>query len=341
MARKIEAPIYETSSADLTRSDYRIESEHGVSVFVRCVEPKKKVSAVPVLLLHGARAGCVASFDLDLPGGSLTADLALTGHPVYLMDARGYGYSTRLDEMSRDPDQLPPLVRSDEVVTDIERVVEFILRDTGRNRLAVMGWATGSQWLAHFSSVRPDLVSHLILYNSLWPVRGPWPMGDALEDSRHPGHLRPGAPGGYGRATAESLLGRWEESIPVSDPDTWRDPDIAAEYARTATTADPMAAESDPPSLRTPLGAMADSFLLSRGHRLFDPAKITANVLIVRSELDFWSRQIDVDAATRDLTHAHSVHAGILPGATHFAHLDRPEHGRSRLIELLTSFLSS
>ena len=49
-------------------------------------------------------------------------------------------------------------------------------------------------------------------------------------------------------------------------------------------------------------------------------------------------------AEDRDLLHAHLVNAGevkvvTLAGATHYAHLDRPERGRQALIDALTAFL--
>ena len=52
----------------------------------------------------------------------------------------------------------------------------------------------------------------------------------------------------------------------------------------------------------------------------------------------FWSRPED-----RELLIAHLVHAPIkrlvtIPGATHFVHLDRNEHGRQQFLDALIQF---
>jgi pimeloyl-ACP methyl ester carboxylesterase len=51
-------------------------------------------------------------------------------------------------------------------------------------------------------------------------------------------------------------------------------------------------------------------------------------VLIIRSELDFWSRAEDVAGLRAHLVNAASVEAVTLEQATHFVHLDRPSRGR-------------
>jgi hypothetical protein len=44
---------------------------------------------MPLILLHGARVPGLASFDLAVPDGSLAEELALAGHRVFVMHARG------------------------------------------------------------------------------------------------------------------------------------------------------------------------------------------------------------------------------------------------------------
>ena len=78
----------------------------------------KDSESEPIILVHGARVPGVASFDLDVPGGSLAADLAASGLCVYIVDIRGYGDSTRPAAMSEPADNNPPLVRSPEPVVD-------------------------------------------------------------------------------------------------------------------------------------------------------------------------------------------------------------------------------
>src|SRR4029453_5475113 len=87
----------------------------GIRIYVREVRrTAPPTKGVPLLLLHGARVPGVASFDLPVAGGSLAATLAAAGHVTFIMDARGYGRSTRPREMSEPPEAHPPLVHSDE-----------------------------------------------------------------------------------------------------------------------------------------------------------------------------------------------------------------------------------
>jgi pimeloyl-ACP methyl ester carboxylesterase len=106
--------LAETTSAELCREDYTVASEPGLSLHVRQVRSGGATVPPPVILLHGARVPGVASFDLPVPGGSLAADLAHSGRPVFVMDARGYGGSTRPGQDG--PRDGRPLVSSREVV---------------------------------------------------------------------------------------------------------------------------------------------------------------------------------------------------------------------------------
>lgn len=216
------------SSPELLRHDFTITRDESVSLAVRQVlDPRVDPHLRPVLLLHGARAAGIASFDLDLPGGSLAADLASAGHPVFLMDAHNYRYSSREPAMDLSPDQNGPLTRSDDVVRDIDAVTASILDRRGTGKVAAIGWATGGQWLAHCAATFPTRVSHLALLNSIWPVAGEWSIGANLGDPERPGETLVGALSAYGYATESALLSRWEDSIPHTPPDTWRDPKIA------------------------------------------------------------------------------------------------------------------
>src|SRR5260370_25939455 len=67
---------------------------------------------------------------------------------------------------------------------------------------------------------------------------------------------------------------------------------------------------------------------------------ITVSTLVLASERDFWSRPEDHQALIEDLVHSRKVRAVVIPGATHFVHLDRAERGRSRLLNEIGGFLT-
>lgn len=326
-----------------TRTDLRVTSDPGVQIAVREVRPARPSPRPPVLLLHGARVPGVASFDLPVPGGSLAGDLAAAGHRVYIMDARGYGASARPRSMDQDPLANPPAVRSDQVVRDVASVVDLISRRTEHQRVALLGWATGGHWLGQYAAAHPHRVSHLVLYNTLYGAHDGHPTlgrGSDYEDPARPGQFHAAAFGAYRFNTADSLLPSWDAGIPVGDKAVWRDPAVVAAYQRAALASDPTSGTRTPPSFRAPTGALEDSFLLATGRQLWDASLITAPTLILRSEYDFWSRPEDPRAMRDHLVHAANVRSVELSGATHYAHLDRHDHGRGQLLAETTAFLA-
>ncbi|MEU6644733.1 alpha/beta fold hydrolase [Saccharomonospora sp. NPDC046836] len=335
----------------LIRTDFHVSSDPGVRIAVREVRtPGGPRDTPPVLLLHGARVPGVASFDLPVAGGSLAADLARAGHRVYVMDARGYGGSTRPPSLAEPPEANPPeanppeanppAVRSNAVVRDIAAVVDRI----GRGRqVALLGWATGGHWLGQYAAAYPDWVSRLVLYNTLYGPNPEHPTlgrGSGYEDPNRPGQFNAGRYGAYRLNTAESLLPSWDSSIPVEDKTTWRDPAVVNAYVRAALKSDPTSDSRSPASFRAPSGALEDSFYLATGRQLWDASLITAPTLILRSEYDFWSRAEDVRLLEEHLVHAPAVRAVELAQATHFAHLDRMQRGRGQFLTEVTRFLS-
>ncbi|MBW8816420.1 MAG: alpha/beta fold hydrolase [Caulobacterales bacterium] len=338
--RSLDSP---SGDPGLDRREFTTWTADGQSIFVREVRPRRAARG-PILLLHGARVPGLASFDLPVPGGSLAEDLArLTGRPVYVMDARGYGRSGRPPALSENPTANPPQARAFQVVRDVGAVVEAAKRRSGQPDVALLGWATGGMWAAFYASLEPENVRHLVTLNALYggsdkhPMLGP---GSATSDPHDPDRLNPSI-GAYTWYDAASLFPGWDRSIPIADKSAWRDPHIAEAYAQAALASDPQSAQSSPPRFRAPLGAIEDSFYQACGRRLFDAGSIRARTLVLRSELDFWSRPEDAAAFQRDAVHAADLQSVVLAGATHFAHLDRPPHGRDELLRRVAQHLAT
>jgi pimeloyl-ACP methyl ester carboxylesterase len=327
-----------------TRADHRVTSAPGIEIAVREVRPASRIDSArpPVLLVHGARVPGVASFDLPVEGGSLAADLAAAGFRVYVMDARGYGRSTRPARMEQPPEGGAPIARSSEVVEDIGAVVQWIVKRTGAPRVALVGWATGGHWSGYYASRYPRHVARLVLYNTMYGGGSNHPAfgrGSELEDPKRRGTFNRQAFGAYRLADASSLLRNWDTSIPAPDKSAWRDPNVAAAYVREALASDPTSASRTPPSLRAPSGAMADTFEVASGSQPWDAGLVQAPTLIIAAELDFWSRREDRERLAAHLVNAGAVKQVVIPQATHFVHLDRPQRGRDLLLRELIDFL--
>jgi pimeloyl-ACP methyl ester carboxylesterase len=330
--------------AKTVRSDFKVDGEPGIELFVREVRDEDaKPGKLPVILIHGARVPGVASFDLPVEGGSLAEDIAQQAHRVFVMDARGYGGSTRPKAMDGPPSGRP-LVSSYEVVRDIHAVVRWVQKRTGAQQVALMGWATGGHWAGMYTSLYPEEVSHLVIYNSLYGGTDGHAMlgrGSPSEDPDHPGQFNTKASGPYRLSTAASLMTQWDRSIPMENKNEWRDPLVAQAYQREALASDVTSAKHNPAAFRAPTGAIEDSFYLAIGRQLWDATPITAKVLIMRSEHDFWSRPEDVKMLAAHLVNAREVRVvAILEGATHHVHLDRPERGRDRFLSSVLAFLN-
>lgn len=332
------------TQAEVVRADHFVERGEE-RLFVREVSSgAPRTGLPPILLLHGARVPGVPSFDLPVPGGSLAADLAEAGHIVYVMDAIGYGRSTRPAVMDGPPQAHAPLARTNEIARDVHAVVEWIGQRRDAEQVAIVGWATGGLWAGYYASVHPERVSHLVVMNTLYGGSAEHPTlgaGSDLEDPRHPGRFNAEAFGAYRLSTAASLTPAWDRSIPIDDKSQWRDPAVVAAYEAAALESDSTATTRTPPSFRAPSGAMEDSYYLATGRQLWDASLVLAPTLIVRSGRDFWSRPVDAETLEAHLVHATRVERLDLPDSTHFVHLDRPERGRERLVSAIVRFLAA
>ena len=331
-------PPGSASDPAIERHDRTVASDPRISIAFREVVARGHDDGVPILLVHGAGGGGISSFDVPVPGYSFAEDLARAGHPAYVIDVRGWGRSSRPAALEAPPQANPPAVGSDEAVRDIAAVVDWV-RAHRHRPVAVFGWATGGHWAGMFAARHPDAVSHLVMLNALYGTPGAWSMRARLEESDRPGRLSDSL-GAYSLRTAAGLVQNWEANIPRADKASWRDPKVADAYASTAIESDPTSSQRTPPSARVPTGPLRDSYALASGTKLWEASDVRAATLVIRSELDFWSRPEDVAALQRELVHARRVAIESLPGATHIAFLDRPEHGRARMLELVIRFLA-
>ena len=339
------ALAFTPAEAEVQRSAFTVTSDLGIEIAIReVINTDAARTGDPVILLHGARVPGIPSFDLDVPGGSLAADLAGERLAVYIVDLRGYGASTRPVGMSKPRAASTPLVRSGAAVRDLGAAVDAVLSRTGAGKTAILGWATGGHWAGMYAAFEPEKVSKVVFYNTLYGYSPGHPVigrGSRVADPDNPEQFNLERFQNYRLNTAESLLPGWDRSIPIDDKAAWRDPVVAEAYVAAALSSDTTSEERDPPSFRAPSGAMLDSFLIAKGAALWDARLIEADALIVRSGNDFWSRPEDVDMLKTHLDARGFGSAEVveIPEATHFVHLDRDERGRADFAAGVSAFL--
>lgn len=327
------------------RRDLEVQTVDGVTIAIREVKPDHSGAEpkVPMLLLHGTRIPGISEYDLPVQNGSLAEELALAGHSCFIPDARGYGRSARPASMSQPPRQSRPIARSIEITRDIDAAVDELIRSTGSPRVALMGWGVGATIVLMYAVLWPEKVSHIVLYNVLYGGGKDHPRyrDHPLEDPARPGHFNAAHYGGYSFNTTEELLKKWDQSIPIADKDAWRDPAIAAAFEQALLDGDPTSGTREPASYRSPNGMLEDSFFMGRGEKLVHASQVYCKVLIIRPELDYFSRPSDVESLNADLVNAEQVVTWQPENTTHYIILDRPERGRAAAIEKIIDFIGN
>ncbi|MGS2738362.1 alpha/beta fold hydrolase [Sinomicrobium sp. M5D2P17] len=317
-------------TGNLKRQDHCIKGEDKVELHLREVSVinHNSVNSYPLLMVHGGGPGAIASFDLNVPGGSLAADLARKGIKVYLLNIRGWEKSTLPDYDLSDSALVTGNYK--EAAKDINTAIDFIRKQENTEKVSYFGWATGGHWGGYYATRHPEKLAHFISLNSLYGVNAPWELKQYFQSDENP--LRFDKQGFFRKSTKDVLTRQWTSTIPLTDGDEWRDPRIADAYAETAVE---LSSLKD--TMIVPGGYREESFYMSNGKKYWDAGDITTPSLIIRSELDFWSRPEDLAAIDNDLN-INKKRVVTIPG-THYLFLDRPERGRTRLIEEIANFI--
>ena len=264
----------------LTTEEFMVPAlDPGIEIFVRNKRPAAMDSFRPartVLFVHGATYPAHACFDLPIDGRSWMDTIAARGYDVYLLDLRGYGKSTRPPEMAQAPDLNPPIVRTATAVKDISAVVDFILKRRNIPRLVLLGWSWGTFSSPTYAIANPGKVERLVLYAPIWT--GMTGRLAVAEGGRIPA---------YRTVTREAARARWTNGVPEDNKATLIPPGVFDAWADATWATDPEGARMNPPVIRAPNGVMADvAETWWVGKPYYDPAKITAPVLLVTAAWD-------------------------------------------------------
>src|SRR4029079_14361811 len=160
-----------TESPQVVMEEMMVPSEPGIEIYVRNKRPADMSAFRPertLLFVHGATCPAHPSFALKLDGLSWMDYIAARGYDVYLLDLRGYGRSTRPQEIDKAPDANAAVLRGETAVTDISAVVDFILKRRSIPRLYLLGWSWGTTLMATYTTQNPGKVERLVLYAPAW-----------------------------------------------------------------------------------------------------------------------------------------------------------------------------
>ena len=286
----------------------------------------------PVLLLHGATFAA-ALFDLPRPGYSLMAALAGAGRTVYALDVRGYGTSVG-GVMDQPPEAHPPFAGADAAVHDIAAAVSFVCRRCAAPAVDLIGFSWSTIAAARYAGGHPQNVRRLALYAPLLAEHNASWL-DRIADPSDRSRLAPSF-GAYRLVTAASVVERWNSDLPGGDPGLFREDGVAELVFETLAALDPRSPLQVPRAFRCPNGALADLVEVFNGRPLYDPARLSMPVLLVRGAQDTTSTATDAQRLLEAIASPVKRYRAIAPGS-HFLCIER---NRAKLYDELNDFLA-
>jgi pimeloyl-ACP methyl ester carboxylesterase len=286
----------------------------------------------PALVVHGSTLGA-GLFDLPVGGYSMLSELASAGRAIYAIDVRGYGLSLNGRVMDSPPEANPPFATLEQAVLDIGAAVDFIRARENTDAIDIIGSSWGTITAALYATRYPHNVARLVLYAPLYGERNDaWLERIANPNDRQRLHPRFGA---YRLLTLDELTQRWNGDLGDEDPASRREPNIAKAIFSTLSAADPRVPSHRPPALRIPNGALLDLVSVFNGRPLYDPAKLTMSILVIRGADDTTSTDSDARNLLARLASRDKEYCVVSPGS-HFLCVER---NRRQLYDPIRRFL--
>lgn len=248
---------------------------HGdAQIYVRNKRPEGITNFAPdkiVVMMHGATYPGT-SFDLQLGGKSWMDYLAERGYDVYALDLPGYGRSSRPASMDVPAENNAPFMRTVDASKALGSVVDHVLKRRNAASLKLIGWSWGTSITANYTADNPAKVNRLVLYAPQWIRTTP-----SLVQVQ-------GKLGAYRTVSRDQALGRWLTGVPEQHKASLIPAGWFEAWADATFATDPKGGGK---TLRAPNGVVQDGLeIWSDGKSVYDPAKITAPVLIVLGEWD-------------------------------------------------------
>ena len=314
-------------SSKITTESAHVQSRDvGVQLYVRNKRPAAMTTFTPdrvLLFVHGVTYPAETTFDLKVDGASWMDFIAERGFDVWLMDVRGYGRSTRPQEMEKPPRDSAPVVNTEVALVDFGAVVDHILRLRRIPRMTVMGWSWGTVIAGAYASRNADKIERVVLYAPLW-VR------------QTPGGLRFDG-SAYRMVTMDAARQRWLSGVPTDKQKDLIPPGVFEAWWSANMEADPVGAKQTPPVVRAPNGALADGMQYWEADtRYYDPGPIRAPTLLIVGEWDADTPPSMAQALLARLTNTTRKRLVIVGEATHTMLLER---NRMQLFREVQTFL--
>lgn len=267
---------------------------------------KVRAQAAPVLLLaHGSSVSALPTFDLTVPGAgeySMMNVFARWGYDVWALDFSGYGNSTM------------PSGNSDIAMgsSDLFAAVETIKRETGRDKVHLMGESGGALKCGRFAMDHPERLDRLVLEAMTWTGAGSPTLTKRAEQAEY-----------YKTHTTRPRDEAAILSIFTRDRPGTADPRVGPA----------MAAAELPHGTTIPSGTYLD---MTVNLPVIDPARITVPTLVARGEYDGIATEADLLGFMAKLATPDRQYS-VIPGAAHSLSMGL---ARARYWHIMHGFLS-
>lgn len=167
----------------------------------------------------------------------------------------------------------PPYLRTPDAVRALSSVVDHVRKRRGVDKLNLIGWSWGTTITASYTADNPGIVERLALFAPVWDRRNS-PSPIAID----------GEIAAYRVVSRKDAWDRKMAGVPADRRDKLSPPGWFEQWADATFAADP---KGKGETLRAPNGVLLDGReYWAAGKPMYDPAKITAPVLLAVGEWD-------------------------------------------------------
>jgi heme-degrading monooxygenase HmoA/pimeloyl-ACP methyl ester carboxylesterase len=212
--------------------------------------------------------------------------------------------------------------RASEVSLDVEKTVDFILKETGKNKIYLIGHSWGGSVAALSASIMQDKVEKLVLFAAI--------------TARNENSEYEKVTSSFEEMTPEQRINAMKNLTP-NGKECQLEPEIFENWGKIWKKSDPLTSNSQSDYVRFPSGPSADIMDLLHNKPYYDPKQIKAKTLVVRGEWDNYPNNIYAEGLFVSLENAASKKYIVIQKGTHVMHLEK---SRNDLYNETLSFLN-
>lgn len=283
---------------DFDITEYPLE-RNGINLHLDRMTVLGETPEKQILLIHGVTYSS-HEFDIDYKDYSLVRRLASEGYAVWRLDIAGFGQSGEVTDGF--------LPDSEYAAQDINAAVEAIVRESGADKIDVLGWSWGTVTSGRFAAKYPEHINRLILY-------APILCGVGEADITEPFHHN----------TWEHAADDFQKDRTGAFDHSITDPVIIELFCSSCWKYD---GESSPNGGRRDI-------CVSGSEKLIDLSAIKVPTLIICGSNDPYLNYDLVNSSVNELPYGSVLE--VIEGASHVAYLEKPYYKdfQNRIVRFL------